>query len=510
MKSPSPKTAGRPIGVVRLVFMLLWYAFVLLIPTLGVWAASSLAAYRNGPTWLVSLCGLLLFPVLPLVWELRATAKRVKTGPRVLTFSDRIILRTLALNLVFLGGLLAAYPATAFAALATRGDWFLEGKSGRAVDELRRLAFDSANGLEWLYKAARPNPYEEDIAKAKEITATEAPKSPTPAARPIERPTRPTPSPGTSELPVSVAEAREEEPPRQKTGPEGWPLPDVLHPAVANMSDSEENSIDSVARSIAAQEPQPWLRLKALHDYVADRISYDVAAYRSGNRPPQDAETVFRTRRAVCAGYARLLSALGKAAGQPLEVVTGDARHESGDLTGESHAWNAAHVNGRWVLLDATWDAGYVKDDRFVKRYQTRYLFTPPEVQGITHFPEDPRWQMREPALTRGDFFRQPMLRADFFANGLRLLSPARSQVTVDDSVDVRLQNPEARHLLSHYIPREGGPESDCKVESGAESRVRCDFAAPGVYRVQLFAARDRREWHALVGEIEVVSKGRG
>ena len=58
-----------------------------------------------------------------------------------------------------------------------------------------------------------------------------------------------------------------------------------------------------MARHLAQGEPNPWLRVKALHDYVADRVVYDVEAYRSRKFPPQDAPTVFRTRRSVCAGY---------------------------------------------------------------------------------------------------------------------------------------------------------------------------------------------------------------
>lgn len=74
-------------------------------------------------------------------------------------------------------------------------------------------------------------------------------------------------------------------------------------------------------------------------------------------------------------------------------VVGGDARNDGGDVTGEGHAWNAARIGGHWVLLDATWDAGNVKGDRFEKDYGTEYLFAPPQVQGVTHFPDVGRQQ---------------------------------------------------------------------------------------------------------------------
>jgi hypothetical protein len=286
-----------------------------------------------------------------------------------------------------------------------------------------------------------------------------------------------------------------------------WPWPATLHPLVANLPVEAESSLDSVARRLAQGEPNPWLRVKALHDYVADRVVYDVEAYRSRKFPPQDAPTVFRTRRSVCAGYANLLAAMGAAAGVEIVVVGGDARLEGSDVTGEAHAWNAAKVEGRWALLDPTWNAGYVRDGAFVKQYETEYLFTPPEVQGVSHFPDDPGWQLRHPALSRGEFFRQPMMRARFYANGLRLRSPERSQVTVEGRLEVLLDNPQQQFLLGHFATREGGAAGECRVENGREARLECAFPQEGTYRVEMFVSPQRYGTYHEVGELEVVSR---
>src|SRR5262249_19076863 len=126
-----------------------------------------------------------------------------------------------------------------------------------------------------------------------------------------------------------------------------WPWTTAsLHPAVATMPHSVETGIQSVAEYIAKHESDPVLRIKALHDYVADRIAYDSDSFYSGKYPDQDAETVFKTRKSVCAGYANLLSALATACNEQIVVVEGDARDPStGDkLTGSGHAWNAARI----------------------------------------------------------------------------------------------------------------------------------------------------------------------
>src|SRR6186997_1225020 len=112
----------------------LWLVLVLVVTGAGMWLSSSLALYLNGPVWLAYVLGVLAFPALPLVWEARSARKRNRTGnvrPRFFTVWDRLVLRTLAVNLLIVCVLLARWPTVSFTALATRGDWFLEGRTGQ-------------------------------------------------------------------------------------------------------------------------------------------------------------------------------------------------------------------------------------------------------------------------------------------------------------------------------------------------------------------------------------------
>src|SRR5262249_26225880 len=120
--APNPPILG---AVFVFVFKAILVALVVALPVLGVWVSSSLAAYSNGPVWATILAGLLLFPLLPVGWELLARWRKTRRrrlgkdgrlgeAPRdILTTGDRILLRTVALNLLFLGGLLATRPAIA-------------------------------------------------------------------------------------------------------------------------------------------------------------------------------------------------------------------------------------------------------------------------------------------------------------------------------------------------------------------------------------------------------------
>jgi transglutaminase-like putative cysteine protease len=490
-------------GVGHLLLELAWIVVVVLAPALGVWTASSLAAYLNGPVWLACTAGLLLFPVLPFGWELWAARRRAakrETATRWLSVWDRLALRTLFVNALFLTLLVLRFPAATFAALSTRGDWFLDGSRSEGAQQLRSDLFATAQGIEWLYRLVKPNPYERHIEPERQ-------DQPVPE-NPVAQDTRPPEPPAVDEPQGPVAAA--EQPVSGEWREDGtpvWPLPATLHPLVTSIPPEAEQSIESVGRYFRANEADPWRRIKALHDYVADRVTYDVDAYRAGRYEGQDAESAFRSRRTMCAGYSNLLAALGKVTGDDIRVVGGDARTDGSDLTGEGHAWNVVHVGDRWALVDATWDAGSVTADGFVKKYDTDYLFAPPEIQGVTHFPEEPRWQLREPAITRGDFFRQPVLRPRFFSEGFRLVSPDRSQITVAGTAELALENRRGRFLLAH-AQAEGGAKKDCLVAyERQDARVRCDLPENGSYRLQLFAGPQQYGRYIHIGELFVQNR---
>jgi hypothetical protein len=457
---------------------------VLITPVLGVWLASSLVAYTNGPIWLTVFSGILLFPLVPILWDLWGS-KRRQRKPQILTWGDRIALRTLFLNLAFLACLLALRPQTSFLALSTRGDWMLDGRQGSQIELVRRSLFNLANRLEWLYLAVHQNPYKQ-YADTTPILTTPQPSSQVG----LDTKSQPHASPQPA---TDLVQPRHQ-----------WPFDGSIHPAVAKMPASVETSIASVAQYITQQEPDPFLRVKALHDYVADRIAYDAPAFFGQvPRPPQDAETVFRTRKAVCAGYAKLLEALGKETGDKIVYVSGDSRSQISDLNGSSHAWNAANIQGHWYLIDATWDSGYVDESGFTKRFETSYLFPPPDVMIISHFPDDPVWQLLPQPMSRGDFLRQPMLRPSFFAQGLKLISPTRSQTHIRDNATIQLENPRQRWLMASYSIKGSQQAQRCAARTSRNPLLSCPLPGGGTYEVKLFAGDQQYGQYGYVGHLE-------
>lgn len=508
-------------GVWIAVKALLW-ALVIGVPTIGVWVASSLAAFLNGPIWLACLAGLLLFPLLPLGWDAWATRRflrkqdaRTAAGKppreRIVLFWDRMIIRTFAVNVAFLAALLATFPRAGFTALATRGDWFLDGAVGRelprASEALRPVLFKSAEGLTWLYEWYRDNPYEQfqtdepvpvpDAAEFGEVETRPVPPGPVLVT---DVPDAPQPAPAPTPIPELTPE------PRVAGEPPAWPMPAELHPVVRDMPEAVKTDYGAVATYIKQNEPDPFLRVKALHDFVADRIAYDVDALRSGQYPPAEPKVVFDRKLAVCAGYARLLEAMGKVTGDEIVYVTGDSRDQNGGIAGGGHAWNAAKIEGKWYLIDPTWNAGFVNDGApFEKRYRTNYLFTPPAIFGVDHFPDEDAWQLRPDPITRGEFVRQPMMESEFWVQGLELIAPERSQVEAHrGEVAITLKNPRGAKIIGR-VPA-NGRDYFCDVAGTTQVSVRCRVPH-GTHELKLFAGPPTLETFPFVGRFEVTSR---
>lgn len=284
-------------------------------------------------------------------------------------------------------------------------------------------------------------------------------------------------------------------------------MPETLHPAVASMPPEAEASLASIGAYIASHERDPFLRVKALHDWVVDRIAYDAAALKLPRIPEEAAlaEPVFRSRKGVCAGYARLMTALGKITGDKIVYVVGDARSKDSPMDAMGHAWNAVEIDGAWYLIDATWDAGYVNGDTFTKRYSTSYLFTPADVFAVQHFPDEAKWQLLARPIDRVEFFRRPVLSPTFYRHGLSLERPDRSQVSSGPSLDVLVTNPHRRFVMVGFAPRSGGTFERCGAPTDrASNAATCTFPGAGTYDVNFFVNEAESGMYEFAGAVQV------
>ena len=323
--------------------------------------------------------------------------------------------------------------------------------------------------------------------------------------------------------------------PQPHTAPSPWPWKsdETMHPAIVKMPPEAEKNIASVAAYIKQAEADPWLRTKAIHDYVIHRLSYDIDVIQNagfiGSRPKQDAQSVFQAQKAVCEGYAKLFKALGTEMGMEVTYLKGHVRrnfapsgvippllrfaNDGDDWT--YHAWNGVKINGNWFLVDPTWD-----DTKGDRTYRSEYLLLPPEVMIVSHRPEQTIWQLLENPTNVSDFEAQPILSPSFFRDNLELQTPQTYQTKVQGIGEVQIKAPKNynRQIFAGFIEeKEQGfsfldlfqsaqddPEIEwCETDNvnGEAIKLACHFPDPGQYQVLLFT--ENSEIQESVGQLK-------
>ncbi|MCS0791249.1 transglutaminase-like domain-containing protein [Cytobacillus firmus] len=113
-------------------------------------------------------------------------------------------------------------------------------------------------------------------------------------------------------------------------------------------------------------------KAKAVYDYVAKNVSYDVNKLETDDFSWDDsALKTLDSKTGVCQDYSYLAIALLRASNMEARFVEGTA---FGGFWPQKHAWVEVKVDGSWLTMDPTWGAGYIKDDKFVAAFNEKYF----------------------------------------------------------------------------------------------------------------------------------------
>ncbi len=128
-----------------------------------------------------------------------------------------------------------------------------------------------------------------------------------------------------------------------------------------------DDEIRQTCADITAECTTDMQKLEAIYDWICSNLYYD--QYGLANTGTIAASgPVFYYKGTKCEGFAHLLSSMCRESGIPCKEMwgytldTGQDNFEQmtiEDMSQDSrfsHAWNEAWIDGRWVLMDATWD----------------------------------------------------------------------------------------------------------------------------------------------------------
>ncbi len=133
------------------------------------------------------------------------------------------------------------------------------------------------------------------------------------------------------------------------------------------LEDDVPEAVKTISANVTRGLESDYEKARAIHSWVADNIYYDDDyALKATNVTPLDPVEILTKRKAVCEGYSNLTVAMLNSVGIPAFVTKGYALGVGAlnswaevDFSAiePNHAWVEAFVDGKWIIMDPTWDS---------------------------------------------------------------------------------------------------------------------------------------------------------
>ncbi|QTE22243.1 transglutaminase domain-containing protein [Polaribacter cellanae] len=152
----------------------------------------------------------------------------------------------------------------------------------------------------------------------------------------------------------------------------------------------------------------------------------------------------FKTKQGVCEEYAQSFKRICDLLGLNSKVIKGYARNTPNEIgipaNTTNHAWNAIQLNEKWIILDATWAAGYEYNGKWIRKFNNYFYNIPKEKIFKTHFPDDSLWVLRFGRMSLSEFYNQPIYGHNFLNSNIELLSPQNGIIKAENGKNIILK----------------------------------------------------------------------
>lgn len=181
----------------------------------------------------------------------------------------------------------------------------------------------------------------------------------------------------------------------------------VIDAKMAQIPADKTNSTSDIADYINANFTSESDKIRAAFFWTASNISYDVVNMNEPNfvySPQEKIANALKNRKGVCIHYAEVFNEIANKLGIKTFIIGGYTK-QNGKVALISHAWCGSKVDGKWLLFDPTWAAGYVNGEKFVKKFNNSYYKAVPSKMIQSHMPFDYMWQFLSNPYTNSEFY---------------------------------------------------------------------------------------------------------
>ena len=229
---------------------------------------------------------------------------------------------------------------------------------------------------------------------------------------------------------------------------------ELIDAKMEEMPKANQNTIAGIAQYITQNFTSEPDRARAAFYWTASNINYDVEhMYQPKIQTREEKITdALKNKKGVCMHYAEVFNAIINQMGMQSYVVEGYTK-QFGKIAALGHSWNVCKVEGKWCLFDATWGAGFVKDEVYYKKPNPLY-YKPESADFLkTHMPFDYMWQLNNKPITNDDFYNdstESTLISDYYDYNAEI--EAYEKLTPTEKIQKQLDHITQAGLKNGYI----------------------------------------------------------
>ena len=198
----------------------------------------------------------------------------------------------------------------------------------------------------------------------------------------------------------------------------------------ARLAPKNVQSVDELVEYFSVKTTSDIEKARLIYVWLAENISYDARAFNLKNPGDNSALSVFKSKKAVCAGFANLFTEIGNKLGLEISTVRGLAKgyefeNDVFDNLEESinHAWNVIRIDGEWRVFDATWGEGFGTTNKkgkleSTKKFDESWFNVSPNYAIFSHLPEELNTQYILKPVSFETFLALPFLTPNAFESG--------------------------------------------------------------------------------------------
>ena len=207
----------------------------------------------------------------------------------------------------------------------------------------------------------------------------------------------------------------------------------VVDEYVKSLGALDTLNMGTISYIVTKKFPDSKDKARAIFDWIAWNISFDVKGAKKNGNEKNIAEDVLKFRKATSAGYAALFQDMCSVVKIRCLTVDGYLKNNVEQFTEKpeefNHTWDVVQMGmspESWFYVDPTLGSGYTdeKVTVFTKQYNDAYFFADRIIFNYQHLPDNHAWLLGPGTKSKSDFFSMPLVKNAAYEFGISNFSP--------------------------------------------------------------------------------------